>query len=161
MNIDELSRGSELPGPEVRIGSLLRMAHEIAERTVVEAAAAAGYGEPRPAHFRLMRFPGLERARPTELAARLETSKQAINPLLHDLERWGYIQRQLHPDDERGRIVRLTVRGRALMAVIAEAHARLESRWAGLVGQQRFATLRATLCELAKEHSALDGRRPL
>ncbi len=141
----------------LRVGALLRMGHEIAERTVLEVAAAAGFGELRPAHFRLMRFPGLDGARPADLAARVGASKQAVNPLLNDLERWGYIEREVCPDDERGRVVRLTPRGRALMAAIWDAHARLEARWEERVGRKRFEILRRTLRELTVEHPAAGG----
>lgn len=141
------TRGSEPPA-EPLIGALLRMAHETAERVVLEAAHAAGYEEPRPAHFRLLRFPGVDGARPTELAGRLGATKQAVNPLLNDLERWGYVERQPQPGDERGRVVRLTPRGRGLMAVVRGAHASLETEWAERVGTRRFETLRFVLWSL-------------
>ena len=50
-------------------------------------------------------------ARPTELG-RLGASKQAINPLINDLERWGYLERRRDPSDQRGRLLFLTARGR-------------------------------------------------
>jgi hypothetical protein len=34
----------------------------------------------------------------------LETSKQAIDPLPNDLERWGYIERRVAAGDGRGRV---------------------------------------------------------
>lgn len=136
------------------------MTHEIAEETVIAAAERAGYHEPRPAHFKLMRFPGLDGARPTDLVIRLNTSKQAVNALLNDLDQWGYIERRILKEDERGRVVRLTRRGLALATVIWEAHAELEARWESRVGHTRFHILRSTLSDLAQEHPGFAGRRP-
>jgi DNA-binding MarR family transcriptional regulator len=75
-------------------------------------------------------------------------SKQAVNYLLGQLERLGYLQRRSDPDDARSRRIALTDRGSAIVPVIREAVAELERDWADRLGAARFARLRALLVDL-------------
>lgn len=136
------------------LGALLRLTHELVYAELYAKTAAAGYPELRPAHFRLLRFPGLDGERPTELAAGLDISKQAINPLLNDLDRWGYLERRIAAEDARGRVLHLTVRGRKLMSTIRRLHRQIESRWARQLGSRRFHVALAALDEMAHAHPA-------
>jgi DNA-binding MarR family transcriptional regulator len=138
--------------PEPRIVALLRLASEVGQSTLYERLEAVGYNELRPTHFRLLRYPGLDGVRPTALAERLGTSKQAVNPLINDLERWGYLRRGTDPTDQRGRVLSLTERGRELMTTIKELHAEIEADWEAELGQRRYRTLRDALREIAKWH---------
>jgi DNA-binding MarR family transcriptional regulator len=133
---------------EPRVGALLRLAHERVESAVYQQTAAAGHQKLRPAHFRLLRFPGLDGVRPTHLAARVNCTKQAINPLLNDLEAWGYLRRESDPDDGRGRVLYSTDMGRALMAIIATEHQNIEKDVARRVGTGPFKTAIAVLREI-------------
>ena len=56
-------------------------------------------------------------------------SKQALNYLLGELERLGYIERLPDPDDLRSRRISVTKRGDAVAAVIREAVAEVEAEW--------------------------------
>lgn len=156
------SLSSLLPpeSPELRIGALLRAAHELVSRTVYERTATAGYPELHPAHFRLLQFPGVDGVRPTELALRLSTTKQAVNPLLNDLERWGYIERQRDDVDRRGRVIGLTDRGGKLMHTIRRLHAEIERDWTTQLGPEGFQALRHMLEQLTEKHPTLQARRP-
>ena len=49
----------------------------------------------------VFQYPGPQGARPSELAARLRMSKQALNHLLGALGRLGYLERRPDPDDLR------------------------------------------------------------
>jgi DNA-binding MarR family transcriptional regulator len=138
--------------PEPRIVALLRLASEVGQSTLYERLEAVGYNELRPTHFRLLRYPGLEGVRPTVLAQRLGTSKQAVNPLINDLERWGYLERRTDSTDQRGRVLSLTDRGRELMTTIKELHAAIEADWEAELGRRRYQTLRNALREIAKRH---------
>ena len=132
--------------------TLLRLASDLATATLMARIADAGYPELRPAHARLLRFPGLDGFRPTELAERVGASKQALNPTLNELERWGYIERRPDGRDQRGRVIRLTDHGQALMAEIRRLHAELEAEWASELGSNRFETLRISLRQLLDAH---------
>jgi DNA-binding MarR family transcriptional regulator len=138
--------------------ALLRLASEVGQSTLYERLEALGYTELRATHFRLLRYPGLDGVRPTELAQRLGTSKQAVNPLINDLERWGYVQRRPDPADQRGRVLSLTDRGHELMATIKELHAEIEEDWEAELGRRRYQTLRRALRDIATRHpNGADG----
>lgn len=138
--------------------ALLRLASEVGQSTLYERLEAIGYKELRSTHFRLLRYPGLDGVRPTELAQRLGTSKQAVNPLINDLERWGYLQRRPDPTDQRCRVLSLTERGRELMATIKRLHAEIEEDWEVELGRRRYQTLRRALRDIAKKHpNGTDG----
>jgi len=145
------------PGP--RIGALLRLSHELVHNAVFDRLGAAGYPELREAHFRILRFPGPHGARPTELARRVDTTKQALNPLLNDLERWGYIRREPDPEDGRGRVIELTERGRALLETSRALHAQFELELMARLGERRFEELLSALREIAEAQPMTDGTR--
>jgi DNA-binding MarR family transcriptional regulator len=88
--------------------------------------------------------------RPSDLAAQLGMSKQALNYLLGELERLGYLERAPHPDDLRPKRVVLTRRGQSAVKVIREAVGDTERDWADELGHKRFAQLRTLLVELNK-----------
>ena len=81
---------------------------------------AAGFGDLGRAHVGLFRYPTAAGHRPSELADRLQVSKQSVNDLLRDLEARGYLTREGDPTDGRARVVRLTDRGRALEDAVHE-----------------------------------------
>jgi len=108
----------------------------------------SGFDDVELAHFTVFRYPNPDGARPSELAARLGISKQALNYLLRDLERLGYLGRRPDPDDLRAKRVVLTPRGWAAAKVIRAAVAELEQEWAVQLGRKRFVQLRELLVEL-------------
>lgn len=65
---------------------------------------------------------------PTELYQALMRSSGAMTNRLHRLERAGLIERRPDPGDGRGRLVRLTARGRKLVDEIAPLHLQNEER---------------------------------
>jgi len=107
-----------------------------------------GFDDLEAAHLNVFQYPGPQGSRPSELAARLNVSKQALNYLLGELERLGYLERRPDPDDLRSKRVALTARGTSAIAVIRDAVAEVETAWAQQLGEARFAELRALLVEL-------------
>src|SRR4029450_6350188 len=97
-------------GPPM-IGALLRVPWEAVQRHMLEQLHERGYDDLDAAHLSVFQYPGPQGVRPTELAARLRISKQALNYLLGELERLGYIARRPDPDDLRSKRVALTRRG--------------------------------------------------
>ena len=81
------------------------------------------------AYLIVFQYPGPQGARPSELAARLRISKQALNYLLGELERLGYLERRADPDDLRSRRIALTPRGIAAVGVIRQAVGEVETAW--------------------------------
>src|SRR6266536_2034401 len=135
------------PAPPL-IGALLRMPWEAVQRHMLERLHARGFADFDAASLTVFQYPGPQGARPSELAARLRISKQALNYLLGELERLDYLERQPDPDDLRSKRVALTPRGAAVISVIREAVGEIETTWAQQLGPKRFAQLRKLLLEL-------------
>src|SRR6516165_9325104 len=120
-------------GPPL-IGALLRMPWEAVQRRMLERLHEHGFDDLDPAHLNVFGYPGPQGARPSELAARLRISKQALNYLLGELERLDYLERQPDPEDQRAKRIALTQRGTAAATVIREAVAEMEATWAQQLG---------------------------
>jgi len=129
-------------------GSLLRMPWEAVQRHMLERLHERSFDDLDAAHLNVFQYPGPHGAKPSELAARLRISKQALNYLLGELERLDYLERRPDPDDLRSKRVALTPRGTAAITVIREAVGEIETTWAQQLGPKRFAQLRNLLLDL-------------
>jgi DNA-binding MarR family transcriptional regulator len=126
----------------LRLVTLIRRLHLAVRAEVTEELRARGYDDLTPAHIYVFQTPGPDGLRPTELARRALTSKQAMNHLLGGLEARGYLERVAAPGDGRARILRLTPDGRRLTKVIQEISARIERRWELELGLTTIAAIR-------------------
>ena len=147
---DERKSSDFTDPPPPLIGALLRMPWEEVRRRMLERLHERGFDDLDQAHLALFQYPGPDGARPSELAARLRVSKQAINYLLGELERLGYLDRRPDPDDQRSKRVVLTRRGRRAVETIRDAVADVEAEWSARLGPRRFDQLRVLLRELAE-----------
>jgi DNA-binding MarR family transcriptional regulator len=143
---------TEPVGPPL-IGALLRFPWEAVQRHMLQRLHEQGFDDLDAAHMNVFQYPGPQGARPSELAARLGVSKQALNYLLGELERSGYVERQPHPHDQRSKRIALTDRGMGAVGVIRKAVAEVEAAWAERLGADRFAELRGLLVELNESYS--------
>lgn len=110
---------------------------------------AAGYDDLNAAHVGLWRHTGLDGLRPSQLADQVGITKQSVNDLLGHLEESGYLSRVPDPADGRGRVIRLSSRGRRLQKTIhAEAQAS-QRRIAEILGPRRFDQFHGSLQLLA------------
>jgi DNA-binding MarR family transcriptional regulator len=134
-------------GPPM-IGALLRMPVDAVHRRMLDRLHEHGFADFDPAHLVVFQWPGPDETRPSELAARLQISKQALNYLLGQLERLGYVERRPDPNDQRGKRIMVTDRGRAAIRVIRDAVHELESAWAEQLEPERFAELKTLLLDL-------------
>lgn len=134
-------------GPPL-IGALLRMPWTVVRHRMLARLHKHGFDDLDMAHLTVLQYPGPQGARPSELATRLGMSKQAVNYLLGELERLGYLERRPDPDDLRSKRVALTRRGSSVVPVIREAVAEVERDWARELGPERFDQLRALLIDL-------------
>ena len=130
------------------IGALLRMPWEAVTHRILGALHEHGFDDIDAPQLGVFLWPGPEGMRPSELAARMRVTKQALNYLLGDLERLGYLERRPDPDDRRARRIAVTDRGRALIPVIREAVGSVEREWADALGAERFGELHGLLYEL-------------
>ncbi len=142
------SAAAEKPFGPPLIGALLRMPWEAVQRRMLERLHERGFDDVDAAHLNVFQYPGPQGARPSELAARLGVSKQALNYLLSELERLDYIERRPDTDDLRSKRVALTRRGTSAIGVIRDAVGEMETAWAQQLGPKRFAQLRNLLLEI-------------
>lgn len=147
---------AEALGPPL-IGALLRMPWEIVHQRMLAGLHERGYDDLVPAHLNVLQYPGPENMRPSDLAARIGVSRQALNYLLGQMEQLGYLTRDEDDADQRSKRIHLTQRGRAASTAMREIVLELEAEWAQRIGRRRFAQLRELLTEL--NAAAADGRR--
>ncbi len=144
---NDFTTSAEPFGPPL-IGALLRTPWEATQRHVLQRLHEHGFTDFDAAYLPVFAYPGPQGMRPTDLAARMGVSKQALNYLLGELERLGYIERRPDPDDLRSRRIVLTPRGTSTVPVIRGAVSEMEDVWASHLGAARFAELRSLLVEL-------------
>lgn len=136
----------EVPPP--LLGALLRMPVDAVHRRIVADLHAAGFTDLSESHMSVLRYPGPQGRRPSDVADELRMSKQAVNYLLGGLERAGYVLRSDDPDDRRSRRIELTERGEAVRQTIRATVANIESELAHELGDRAFEQLRALLLRL-------------
>jgi DNA-binding MarR family transcriptional regulator len=144
-------------GPPM-IGALLRMPLDAVHQQMLDRLHARGFTDFDPAHLIVFQWPGPDGARPSELAAQLQISKQALNYLLGQLERLGYLERRRDPHDQRGKRIWVTKRGRAAIRVIRQAVEEMEATWSRQLAPERFAELKALLLALNRLTPAGEAR---
>ena len=127
------------------IGALLRTPWEVVRERMLAGLHERGFGDLAAAHLNVLQYPGPEGARPSELAARMRTSRQAVNYLLGQMEQMDYLERR---GQAASRTVHLTPRGEAAMRASREIVAGVEREWAERLGPEEFDRLRALLGRL-------------
>jgi DNA-binding MarR family transcriptional regulator len=141
------------------IGALLRMPLDAVVARILTGLHDARFTDLVPAHFNVLRYPGPQNQRPSELARQARMSKQAMNYLLSELERLGYLRREEDPQDQRSKRIHLTERGYAAAMNIRETVRQIEQEWELELGPAQFAQLRRLLIDLnatsiVREHQA-------
>lgn len=126
----------------------MRMPLDVVTRRLLAALRAQGYDDVVPAHLAVLRYPGPDGKRPSELAAEANMTRQAMNYLLGQLERLGYLERRDDPSDARSKRVYETKRGLAARRTIRTAMREIEDEWAAKLGKEDLEHLRALLVRL-------------
>src|SRR4029453_3645430 len=141
------TKEGETFGPPM-IGALLRMPWEAVQRHMLTRLHERGFDDLDAAPLNVFPYPGPQGTRPSELATRLRMTKQALNYLLGELERLGYLERRPDPDDLRSNSVALTPRAVSAIGVTPKTAEELEEIWAQQLGEKRFAEIRSLLLDL-------------
>lgn len=110
--------------------------------------AESGYDGLRRVHYPIIRDLLLGGQRPTDVAAALGLSKQAVNDLLREFELHGYIALEPDPRDGRAKLITVTERGKSLLYAASTASAEVGRRWASKVGRDRYAVFEEVLREI-------------
>ena len=149
---------STAPPPPL-IGALLRIPWETVRERMLAGLHERGHGDLVAAHLNVLLYPGPDNLRPSELAARMGMTKQALNYLLGQLEALGYLTRAPDGADQRFKRVHLTPHGRAAGAAMREIVTEIEAEWTQQLGARRFAQLRDALAQLGASTAAYPTRR--
>jgi DNA-binding MarR family transcriptional regulator len=143
-----MSKGDESANqrePGRYVGAMMRVVWQWIRQEIYAGVIEAGYGDLNPAHVGMFRYPSSEGLRPSELADKVNITKQSVNDLLGHLERCGYLTREPDPADGRARVIRLTDKGHELEWVINGLAEGAERRIADHLGPKRFAQFRSSL----------------
>ena len=111
--------------------------------------ARRGHPDLRPAHGFALQAIGLGGATASEAGRRLGVSKQAAGKTIDRLEELGYVHRSGDDADRRRKLVRLSPRGVAVLALSAMIFNDIRSRWAAALGAARLAEMEAGLRTMA------------
>ena len=145
--LDHEGNGVEPP----LVGALLRRPFMVARAHIVEQLHEAGFADLLPAHLAVFQHPGPDGRSPRDIARAAHMTKQAMNNLLAQLERAGYLHRAVNPANRRERTVELSDRGQTVVRAIRTAVDELEARWRTTLGANDYALLRSLLQRLNQE----------
>ena len=144
-----LASPSSQPPSSSGLGPLLfecgRLLDEVAQ---AEVNREAGRRLLTPALVRLLPHLSRDGVRPTELARRVDVSKQAVGQALRELERLKFVELVIDPADGRARLVRLTVAGAAAYAHGHHVLAFYEAALAERIGSRHVAAVRDGLIRM-------------
>jgi DNA-binding MarR family transcriptional regulator len=107
-----------------------------------------GFDDLVPAHMAILRYPGPQGQRPSDLAVQVRMTKQALNYLLRQLEQLGYLTLVSDQQDQRSKRIELTERGVAAAKNIRATVRRIEREWERELGNEEFGRLRELLVAL-------------
>jgi DNA-binding MarR family transcriptional regulator len=149
-----VSSASEERGPGV--GSLTRITHQWVLAQVYAYVTTRGFEDLGRSQVGMFRYPTLDGLRPSELAERLQSTKQSVNDLVGEMEERGYLIRVPDDTDGRARVIRLTAEGRRLEQTAYEGARTAERAIIELLGPRRFAQLKRSLEEIVSHISEGD-----
>ena len=115
------------------------------ERRICRGLETRGYPAIRASHSAVFANLGLGAVRVTELAERAQVTQQAMGKMLKEMERMGYIVRDVDSVDKRAKEIRLTERGIQLAADSLEVVSEVRQYYASKIGEQELQALESTL----------------
>jgi DNA-binding MarR family transcriptional regulator len=132
------------------VGALLRHCWTRVWQNINETLRAEGFTDLPESYVTIFRYPGPDAVRPSDLARRLQVSRQLINHGIAQLEELGYLERRVAPESGR-RLVYLTKRGHQVIDTIYASLWQLQKEWERKVGRKRFSDFMDTLRILSAE----------
>jgi DNA-binding MarR family transcriptional regulator len=135
----------------------MRITWQHVRQQLLKAIHEAGFPEFQDAHFAVFSFPLPDGVRPSEIARQKNTSRQAINYLLVQLEGLGYVERRtVSEGDADRRLVYMTDQGYQIADAIHACLQRLHGEWSKEVGEERFEVFVDVLKQLAAKAQERD-----
>lgn len=130
---------------------LLREFSRDFERRIWQGLEQRGYPDIRPSHSAVFANLGMGAVRVTELAERAQVTQQAMGKMLKELERMGYVARDIDSGDKRAKEIRLTQRGVALAMDTLEVVDQVRSYYGHKIGSQLLDELEANLRQAVRQ----------
>ena len=127
------------------LARLLREFSRDFERRIWHGLVARGYSDIRPSHNAVFANLGMGAVRVTELARRARVTQQAMGKMLKELERMGYVARDIDGVDKRAKEIRLTKRGTALATETLQVVKEVRSYYAEKIGTLELDALEVKL----------------
>lgn len=150
MNQDQRTAWAN-PLPAAHLGSLLhQLADDFQQRTLAKCHQR-GHRKFRASHSAIINHLDPTGVCLGDLAMRIGTSQQAAGKIVRDLERAGYVERELDMNDRRSRIIRLSPAGSMLKRDIADALVEVSSEYRAVLGDDTMDQFEQQL------HRAIDG----
>jgi DNA-binding MarR family transcriptional regulator len=126
---------------------LVRLLYHYRHAAAIEAARL-GFPDIRSPHLQVLAHIPTRGIRLTTLSARAQLSLAAASEFVSELERLDYVERVVDPADARAKLIVPTARGRKAFREGARGAARIERRWAALVGDRRLEQASEVLAQL-------------
>jgi DNA-binding MarR family transcriptional regulator len=115
------------------------------ERRILKALHERGHDAVRPSHSAVFSNLGLGAVRVTELAERAQITQQAMGKILKELERLGYVARDIDGNDRRAKRIRLTELGLQLVRDSMEVVEQIRAEYAHKIGADDLDSLESQL----------------
>lgn len=143
---------AKLPNYELTL--LFSMAFRTAIDELHTELGQRGFGDVRPSHGFVFQRLAAQGATGIEIAQHMGITKQAASLTIDYLEERGYVKREPHPTDRRGKLVVLTERGWECIRETEAIFTTIEGRWQELLGEDKMETMRQDLRKLIRSSKA-------
>ncbi|KOS68980.1 MarR family transcriptional regulator [Lysinibacillus contaminans] len=143
---------------ELDLTSLLSLSFSASINELHVRLSELGFGDIRPVHGFMFKCMTPNGATGIEIAEYLGITKQAVSKMVDYLEKSGYVMKQAHPTDKRGKIIVLTERGWLVVKAKEEILTEMEQRLIENIGAERLHMLKEDLKKLVYETN--EGKLP-
>lgn len=133
---------------DLDLTSLLSLSYNSTINELHEKLSELGFDDIRPAHGFMFKCIIPNGATGIEISEYLGITKQAVSKMVDFLEKCGYVMRQNHPTDKRGKIIVLTERGWLVVKAKEKILTEIEGRWSGKIGSERMQVLKGDLLKI-------------
>jgi DNA-binding MarR family transcriptional regulator len=148
---------SELYRQGPYVGALLRMTNLVSRERSLRMLAERGFTDLNQSLLSGFFWPPPDGVRPIDLAEQANMTKQAMNYLIGELEKLGYMERRSDAAGGR-RLVYLTRRGWQVFEAIWTAQKQLQKEWAATLGKKRLDEFMRTLRQLCEYDEKFGSR---
>lgn len=144
---------------ELDLTSLLSLSFSALIDELHNRLSELGFEDIRSVHGFMFKYIGPNGATGIELAEHLGITKQAVSKMVDYLEKSGYVMRQTHPTDKRGKIIVLTERGWLVVKAKEKILTEIEGSWIENIGVERMQMLKEDLTKIV--YKANEGKLSL